>query len=1581
MEGWERGGSRLVDLIAEQTERCLEVYAKDPKRVQEDANGERRISEGGYHDRQLEELVQNAVDAARQSGSRIEVVLTRTTLYVANDGEPFTEEGLLSIMASDLSTKDDVKVGRFGIGFKSVLAVSDSPKIFSRSVSFGFDRSWSEEMLGREGFVAERYPVMRLAQFLDPHAAARQDDELRTLMTWASTVIVIPLRLPADSLASRLNGFSGEFVLFSPHISRAVLRNRTQAPTLTRAIGAERMASGLTRLTIGSTSTAWKVVTSSHRPSPRALADGGYSAERNEIAVSYAVQVPPSSKSGRFWAYFPTGDETTLSGVVNAPWKLSEDRLRVLPGMFNEEILRGVVPHLVAEALAAFDAVRNPGQILDLLPARGREARSDADLILSGQNDSSIFDHLRTVPSLPDGTGTLRTPSEVKWAGDLRPAWLELWAGSKRAPLGDWLHPGLNLTPERGLKIRRLLNVSGEDGDGNATVAQWLEALVEDGSVEASAEAIHLAATIADQEGDIYDEALRRRIWTGLHDARIVRFEDGTFGAARRGKVFVRVEGDTRDDVSFVDPALASMPDVKEDLKKLGVVVMDRSGELRALIARAKLPEGLREPDTVWPTIWSTLRDLPPETALSILREDLGRQLERIIKVRTASGKWTTPGNAFLGGAIVPIDGSRDRDFLIDPVFHREDDGLLRETGAVEAPAVRHNMPREVYLGVYEDAMKERFIYKDPNGRDRSGPRPSRERVELDGPKPAWPLQPLTKMSVEARTAATVHLLAMGLPTPWSVQHATQTQYGKCTVIAPEVWFIRKYGLLPTVFGALPPHEVLQATDAIDTEVLPAFEATDSVARAIGLKTSVDSLASSDWAKLKSVVDQWTHTDGDDARRTEFYSWLTDRITPKTLVVRVGSRRQAVALENIGVTKDRSVYGSMIEAQVPALFTESEEDFARFTDPDDWGLPFGTDLLQEEIVPSQTGEAEYLCDLFPPLKVRLATEAPDAMDARIQPCTRLVKMLATPQGQRAIPIDFHRDGDVVFVTATKPREVLTQAAAALNLVLDPHDITKIFTEMETTATNKLRHAIKSACDNDERLIKAVGVEALRRIVPAQALEALAAGGPLADKDIAGLARAVHGVGILKQLKSSLAEAGLAPPTAWTGQRLARAWATSLGFPSDWAGFSGANRPPVEVIDGPVELGELHPYQTVVTHNITSLLRRIGPDRGMVSLPTGAGKTRVTVQALVDGVGAGDISLENPLLWIAQTDELCEQAAETWTEVWRARGPHLPMRLGRLWSTNEVDEEPGPFQLIVATIDKLSAIVQREDSAYVWLQTPSVVVIDEAHTSVAKSYTEVLQWLGRSARRRHHEDRQPLIGLTATPFRGNSEYETERLVHRYANNRLDRGAFRNDDDSYGELQSMGVLAKVRHELIDGVEIELSKEELARMTEFGGRLPTGVETRLGERLERTWRIVDHIAKQPDDWTMLAFTPSVENARVLAALLSHRGISAVSISADTDAAARRYYVEEFKRGHIQVITNYNILTQGFDAPMVRAVYVTRPTFSPNVYQQMVGRGLRGPKNGGLDEVLIVNVKDNFHNYGEKLAFTEFEYLWSRG
>lgn len=376
-------------------------------------------------------------------------------------------------------------------------------------------------------------------------------------------------------------------------------------------------------------------------------------------------------------------------------------------------------------------------------------------------------------------------------------------------------------------------------------------------------------------------------------------------------------------------------------------------------------------------------------------------------------------------------------------------------------------------------------------------------------------------------------------------------------------------------------------------------------------------------------------------------------------------------------------------------------------------------------------------------------------------------------------------------------------------------------------------------------------------------------------------------------------------------------------------------------------------------------------RGLVSLPTGAGKTRVAVQALVEEIRDGD--LRGPIVWIAQSDELCEQAVETWSYIWRSIGPREGLAIGRLWGGNEVSEETSVVQLIVATPQKLK---EKDDQPeYGWLTETAVVVVDEAHTSVSPMYTQVLQWLGRRARTRR--DDKPLIGLTATPFRNTNIEETRRLVQRYDGNRLDGEAFA-DDEPYPVLQAMGVLANVNQRVLDGAEVQLSVSEQTELKQFG-RLPRNVEARLGADVERNRKIVDDLRSLPRDWPALVFASSVDNARALAAQLVHRGIPTASLDASTPPSVRRWYVEQFKAGEIRVLTNYNVLSQGFDAPKVRAVYVTRPTFSANLYQQMIGRGLRGPLNGGSAEVLIVNVRDNLEQYGQKLAFTEFEYLWT--
>ena len=382
-------------------------------------------------------------------------------------------------------------------------------------------------------------------------------------------------------------------------------------------------------------------------------------------------------------------------------------------------------------------------------------------------------------------------------------------------------------------------------------------------------------------------------------------------------------------------------------------------------------------------------------------------------------------------------------------------------------------------------------------------------------------------------------------------------------------------------------------------------------------------------------------------------------------------------------------------------------------------------------------------------------------------------------------------------------------------------------------------------------------------------------------------------------------------------------------------------------------------------------------RGMISLPTGSGKTRVAVQAVVEAMHDG---FAGGVLWVADRDELCEQAMDAWRQVWSSIGIEgKRLRVSRMWGGQPRPLPANDFHVIVATIQTLNAKLSGQPEAYRFLTDFNLVVFDEAHRTVARTYTSVMREIGLT---RWQRGEPFLIGLTATPYRGHDEAETQRLVRRYGKVRLDAGAFASDEPTevIGELQQMGVLAHADHEIIEGGKFSLSEDELRKMRDTPAWLPHSMEDRIARDAHRTRRIVAAYREFADnEWPTLIFATSVEHAQTVAALLNSEGFSARAVSGGTETSVRRDVVERFRARQIDVLVNYGVFSEGFDAPKTRAIIVARPVYSPNLYFQMIGRGLRGPENGGNDHCLIVNVRDNIDNFKETLAFDDLDWLWS--
>lgn len=447
---------------------------------------------------------------------------------------------------------------------------------------------------------------------------------------------------------------------------------------------------------------------------------------------------------------------------------------------------------------------------------------------------------------------------------------------------------------------------------------------------------------------------------------------------------------------------------------------------------------------------------------------------------------------------------------------------------------------------------------------------------------------------------------------------------------------------------------------------------------------------------------------------------------------------------------------------------------------------------------------------------------------------------------------------------------------------------------------------------------------------------------------------------------------------FAGRWWARQFAATVGLPPVFAGSPPRRDAPdfedVEVYERPKEL---YDYQKNLKRQVLSLFRAPSDrNRAILTLPTGAGKTRTVVEAVVEAL-AHNMLRRPRVLWVAQSDELCEQALGTFRPIWQARGKvGEALRLHRLWGGRNLPDL-GETAIIVASIQKLHRMATDEDEfgrdlAYLGAEL-GAVIIDEAHHAIAPSYTEVLRVLGLQLDRRQGSN-VPVLGLSATPYRNDSE--TQRLVRRFHSNLL--VPWSQEPRPIERLQREGILSIVNHEVVPTGQVYEMTDKEKKSYQIFAELPDSFVRKIGADGVRNRIIVERIMEMDPTWPVLFFGCSKEHACAMAVLLRRKGVRAAVVTAETSRAARRAIVEDFRAGRVQVLCNYGIFTTGFDAPGVRAVVVSRPTASVVLYEQMVGRGMRGPRNGGTDECLIVDFGDNLERFGVPMAHTRFADYW---
>ena len=314
---------------------------------------------------------------------------------------------------------------------------------------------------------------------------------------------------------------------------------------------------------------------------------------------------------------------------------------------------------------------------------------------------------------------------------------------------------------------------------------------------------------------------------------------------------------------------------------------------------------------------------------------------------------------------------------------------------------------------------------------------------------------------------------------------------------------------------------------------------------------------------------------------------------------------------------------------------------------------------------------------------------------------------------------------------------------------------------------------------------------------------------------------------------------------------------------------------------------------------------------MAQMPTGTGKTYL-LTAVIDSFVSN-----NPMekVWIvAHRRELVSQIDET---VRKFHSYYASNTSSLLSSVKAMS-----IQWLMRHYDEIE-------------EEPGMIVIDEAHHALAKTYKEMWERFPNAK----------FLGLTATPCRLNGKGFTDLfdiLVQSWSVPEfISKGRLATYD--FVSIKSDGMTQRLIDSLQKrGADGDYQNKEMDMLL---NKKPT---------IERLYQSLEEYGK---DRKGIVYAINISHAQKITKLYQENGVKAIAIDSKTPAVERQQDIEAFKKGDIQVLVNVDIFSEGFDCPDVEFVQLARPTLSLAKYLQMVGRGLRVAK-GKKNCVIIDNV-----------------------
>jgi superfamily II DNA or RNA helicase len=347
---------------------------------------------------------------------------------------------------------------------------------------------------------------------------------------------------------------------------------------------------------------------------------------------------------------------------------------------------------------------------------------------------------------------------------------------------------------------------------------------------------------------------------------------------------------------------------------------------------------------------------------------------------------------------------------------------------------------------------------------------------------------------------------------------------------------------------------------------------------------------------------------------------------------------------------------------------------------------------------------------------------------------------------------------------------------------------------------------------------------------------------------------------------------------------------------------------------------LRSYQSEALERVRQAYKD-GKRRVIVSLPTGAGKTVVFAHF------PRFFQMKKRLLVLAHREELLLQAREKFLHV----DPELKVGIEQSGS-----RAPADAKVVIASVPTLG----RAGGTRLHQLSPEeffLIVVDEAHHAVALTYRRIFEHFGLF----DPNTRRYLVGFTATPRRGDKQ---------------GLGAVFEEVCYARDLREM--IAEQYLCPITGWRVH-SDTSLDKVQIRHGDFVESQLSQVVNTSERNNLLVTAYRKYASGRRAIVFCVNVAHAMDVCQAFMLVGIRTSAVWGDMPREDRRMKLGQFSRGDIDVVTNCNVLTEGFDEPRVEAIIMARPTRSKLLYAQMVGRGTRRhPEKANLE---IIDIADN--------------------